>query len=247
MIKAIIVDDELKSCQNMEKLITEFCPEVKIMAVCQSVDAGIAAIKEHKPDMIFLDVQMKGETGFDLLEKVKPIDFEIVFATAHSEHGVKAFRFSAIDYLLKPIDVEELKSAVAKVVQRQNFFLKERIETLVSHLRPTKPNLLKLAIPAADGLVFIKIGDILYCEASGNYTTFFINDGKKYMVSRTLKEYDDMLSDHDFFRVHNSHLINLNSIKKYIRGDGGQVVMSNDAVLDVAKRKKEGFLKRIAR
>jgi two-component system, LytTR family, response regulator len=244
MIRVIIIDDELKSCQNLEKLLQEFCDNVEVMALCQSVDAGIEAIHKHKPDLVFLDVQMKGETGFDLLSKIDRVNFEIVFATAYSEYAIKAFRFSAIDYLLKPIDIDDLRAAVGKVGQKKNSNdITGRIEQLIANLKPSTPQQYKLAIPSSDGLVFVMISDILYCEASGNYTTFYIADQKKYIVSRTLKEYEEMLTDSNFVRIHNSYVVNINAIKKYIRGDGGQVVMSNNTVLDVSKRKKEAFLK----
>jgi two-component system, LytTR family, response regulator len=244
MIRIIIVDDELKSCQNLERLLLDFCKNVEILALCQSVDDGVEAIRKHSPDLVFLDVQMKGETGFDLLTKIQPINFEIVFATAYSEYAIKAFRFSAIDYLLKPFDVEDLKAVVEKVDQKKTANnVAGRIEQLIANLKPASSKQFKLAIPASDGLVFVKITDIIYCEASSNYTVFYISDGKKYIVSRTLKEYEDMLTESNFFRIHNSYLVNMNEIKKYIRGDGGQVVMSNNITLDVSKRKKEGFLK----
>ena len=246
MVRIIIIDDEQKSCQTLERLLSDFCKNVEVLALCQTIDAGVEAINKYKPDLVFLDVQMKGETGFDLLTKIHPVDFEIVFATAYSEYAIKAFKFSAIDYLLKPIDIEDLRKAVEKVEQKKNMDIPGRIEQLMSNLKPASSKQHKLAIPSSDGLVFVKITDIVYCEASSNYTTFFIADGKKYIVSRTLKEYEDMLADNDFFRIHNSYLINLNAIKKYIRGDGGQVVMVNDATLDVSKRKKESFLKKIA-
>ena len=246
MIRAIIVDDELKSCQNLERLLLDFCDNVEVSALCQTVAAGMEAIAQHKPHLVFLDVQMKGETGFDLLSKISPIDFEIVFITAYSEYAIKAFRFSAIDYLLKPIDLEDLKIAVEKVEHKKNVDIAARIEQLMHNIKPVSTKQYKLAIPSSDGMVFVKIDDIIYCEASGNYTIFYIADGKKYIVSRTLKEYEDLLADSDFFRIHNSYLINLNAIKKYIRGEGGQVIMSNDTALDVSKRKKESFLKKIA-
>ncbi len=231
----------------METLLLDFCENVNVMALCHTVDKGIEAIIRFKPDLVFLDVQMKGETGFELLTKIPSIDFEIVFATAHAEYALKAFQFSAIDYLLKPIDIEDLKRAVDRVAKKKNENITGRIKHLLANLKPAvaKSQQYKLAIPSSDGLVFIKIIDIIYCEASGNYTTFYLADGKKYLVSRTLKEYEDMLAGNDFFRIHNSYLINLNAIKKYIRGEGGQVIMHNNAVLDVSKRKKESFLKKI--
>ena len=245
MIKSIIVDDELKSRESLQILLTDFCENVTVEALCQNVEEGIQAIDTHKPDVVFLDIQMQRETGFDLLAKLENIEFEVVFTTAHSEYAIKAFQFSAIDYLLKPIDIEELKRSVNKIEKKLNADISVRLENLIQNLKPAQNPIKKIALPTADGLLFVKIDDILYCVASSNYTEFFVNDGKSYLVSRTLKEYDEMLSDFNFSRIHNSYLINLNAIKKYVRGEGGYVIMNNDVSLDVSKRKKEGFLKKL--
>lgn len=244
-MRSIIVDDELKSRESLKILLEDFCKNVEVAALCQNVEEGIEAISIHKPDVVFLDIQMQRETGFDLLAKIKNIEFEVIFTTAYSEYAIKAFKFSAIDYLLKPIDIEELKRALGKVERKMNGSFSQRLEQLIQNLKPATPQNFKLALPTSDGLVFIKIDDILYCEASSNYTEIYCADGKKYIVSRTLKEYEDILTDHNFFRIHNSHLINLACIKKYVRGDGGYVVMNNDVSLDVSKRKKEAFLSRM--
>jgi two-component system, LytTR family, response regulator len=246
MLKSVIVDDESKSRESLKILIEDFCDSVTVCALCQNVDEGIKAIQEYKPEVVFLDIQMQRETGFDLLTRIKDINFEVIFTTAYSEYAINAFKFSAIDYLLKPIDIEELKNSIAKLNKKLNENLSVKLENLIQNLRTTSSENFKLALPTSDGLFFVKVSDIVYCEASSNYTEIVTEDGKKHIVSRTLKEYDDMLTDHNFYRIHNSYLINLNSIKKYVRGDGGYVVMKNDRSLDVSKRKKEGFLDRIA-
>ena len=187
---------------------------------------------------------MQRESGFDLLTRIKNIGFEVIFTTAHSEYAIKAFKFSAIDYLLKPIDIAELKRAIGKVDKKMNGDISTRLQHLIQNLQPAQGNH-KLALPTLDGLVFVKVSDIIYCEASSNYTEIIVQDGKKYVVSRTLKEYEDLLTGHNFYRIHNSYLINLNAIKKYIRGEGGYVVMNNDQSLTVSKRKKDGFLEKI--
>jgi two-component system LytT family response regulator len=246
MIRSIIVDDELKSRESLKILLEDFCENVEVLALCQNVAEGIDAIKAHKPDVVFLDIQMQRETGFDLLTRIKPIDFEVVFTTAYSEFAIKAFKFSAIDYLLKPIDIEELKKALYKVEKKVNGSITERLQHLIQNLKPGSSQNFKLALPTSDGLIFVKIEDIVYCEASSNYTEIYSSDGKKHVVSRTLKEYEDLLSEHNFFRIHNSHLINLGCLKKYVRGEGGYVIMNNDVSLDVSKRKKEAFLSRLS-
>lgn len=243
-MKSVIVDDEYKSRESMRILLEEFCDSVEVCALCQNVDEGIEAIRKFKPEVVFLDIQMQRETGFDLLTKIQNVNFEVIFTTAHSEYAIKAFKFSAIDYLLKPIDLEELKFGISKVNKKFHDNISLRLEHLVQNLRSTSENY-KLALPTSDGLFFVKVSDILYCEASSNYTEIVTGDGKKHIVSRTLKEYDEMLADHNFYRIHNSYLINLNAIKKYVRGEGGYVVMNNNRSLDVSKRKKEGFLVRI--
>lgn len=188
---------------------------------------------------------MQRETGFDLLEKLGSIDFEVIFTTAHSEYAIKAIKFSAIDYLLKPIDVDELRRAIAKVEKKQNGHLADRLEQLFQNLKSPNTESYKLALPTSEGLTFIKVNEILYCRASNNYTEIFMSDSKKHLVSRQLKEYDDLLAGHDFFRIHHSYLINLHYIINYVKGEGGYVIMNDDASLDVSRRKKEAFLERI--
>lgn len=244
MIRSIIVDDELKSRESLKILLEDFCEDVEVKALCQNVEEAVVAIESYDPQIVFLDIQMQRETGFDLLAQLKKTNFEIIFTTAYSEYAIKAFKFSAIDYLLKPIDIGELKRAVEKVEKKLSGNIATRLERLIENLKPPTPQSYKVALPTADGLVFVKIEDIIYCEASSNYTNIYTLDGKKHIVSRTLKEYEDLLEDHNFFRVHNSHLINLACIKKYVRGEGGYVIMVNDVSLDVAKRKKDAFLSR---
>ncbi len=245
MMTCVIVDDELKSRESLKILVEDFCEGVEVKELCQNVAEAIKAIELHKPTVVFLDIQLQRETGFDLLTRLKNFDFEVIFTTAYAEYAVKAFKFSAVDYLLKPVDIEELKQAVEKVEKRKENTISDRLQQLLGNLRTTSSENYKIALPTLDGLVFVKVSEILYCEASSNYTEIVLESGKKYVVSRTLKEYEDMLSDQNFFRIHHSYLINLNGIKKYIKGDGGQVVMNNDKSLDVSKRKKEAFLERI--
>ena len=246
MIRSIIVDDELKSRESLKILVEDFCDGVEVKALCQNVAEAVKAIGEFDPDVVFLDIQLQRETGFDLLTQLKNIEFEVIFTTAYSEFAIKAFKFSAIDYLLKPIDVGELKQALSRVEKRRNNTIGDRLQQLMQNIRAGTSGNYKLALPTADGLVFVKVSQILYCEASSNYTEFVMEDNRKFIVSRTLKEYEDMLGEQNFFRIHHSYLINLNAIKKYVRGEGGYVIMNNDKSLDVSKRKKEGFLSRLA-
>lgn len=246
MLKAIIVDDEVKSRENLKILIEDFCTNVKIMGLAGNVQEGCDLIVSTDPDLVFLDIQMHKETGFDLLNKFKEISFEVIFTTAHSEYAITAIKFSAVDYLLKPIDINDLKSAIDRVEKKRyhdNLFGK--FNTLIENMKANNHEDYKLAIPTLEGLTFVKCSDIVYCEASGNYTTFFLRDDRKYVVSKTLKEYENLLANHQFFRIHHSYLVNLKEIVKYTRGEGGFVTLTNGVNLDVSKRKKESFLVKI--
>jgi two-component system LytT family response regulator len=245
MLKSIIIDDELKARESLKKMLLTFCENIEVMATCQNVMEAIEAINRTKPDVIFLDIQMQGETGFDLLTQLKSVDFEVIFTTAHSEYAIKAIKFSAIDYLLKPIDVTELQAAVEKVRNTKGGNIVERMQQLLQNMKTPSPDKYKLALPTAEGLTFIKIEDVMYLKASGNYTEIFMHNGQKHLVSRHLKEYDDLLAEQNFFRIHHSTLINVNFIKNYVRGEGGYVIMSDSSSLDVSRRKKDAFLEKI--
>jgi two-component system, LytTR family, response regulator len=245
MLKCIIVDDEFKSRESLRAIIQKFCENIVVLEVCQNGVEATKAIYNGKPDIVFMDIQLQKETGFEILEKLDKIEFELIFTTAYSEFAIKAFKFSAIDYLLKPIDINDLKAAIEKARKRIAGNITQRIAQLGQNLRANTFKHSRLALPATDGLVFVNVDQIVFCEATGNYTNIHMDDGRKFVVSRTLKEYEELLEDQDFFRIHNSFLINLNSLKKYIRGEGGQVVMNNNQTLDVSKAKKKSFLERI--
>ena len=245
MIRCIIVDDEERSRESLKNMVTNFCPGVEVSALCQNISESVEAITQYRPDLVFLDVQMKRETGFDLFTHIDKVNFEVVFTTAHSEYAIKAIRFSAVDYLLKPIDIEELRSAVKRMEHRKSNTISDRLNHLLTNLKQNNTRKYRLALPTVDGTTFITAEDVMYCHADGNYTEIFTYDGKKYIVSRPLKEYEDLLHDQNFFRIHHSWLINLDAVKRYVKGDGGQVIMRDDATLDVSRRKKEGFLQRI--
>lgn len=245
MVKSIIVDDELKSRESLKILLTDFSEGVEVLALCETVDEAINAIEQHKPDVVFLDIQMRRETGFDLLKGLSQIDFEVVFTTAHSEYAIRAFQFSAIDYLLKPIDINDLHRAITKVKNRNKGDFSQQLNHLLENLKPHQHKITKIAIPSHDGILFIKIEDIIYLEASSNYTQFYLKNGQKHLVSKSLKEYDQMLTEHNFYRIHHSYLINVDEVVKYVRGDGGYVILSNNVTLDVSKRKKEAFLQKL--
>ncbi|MCC5927704.1 MAG: response regulator transcription factor [Cyclobacteriaceae bacterium] len=250
MIRAILVDDEYKSRENLKMILEEYCPDVQVTGQAGSVTEAIELISSEKPELVFLDIQMKMETGFDLLESIDSINFDIIFVTAYAEFALRAIKFSAVDYVLKPVDIAEFQVAVNKVIKRRSKDQKSdsgKLEILLNNLKSDVSDNYKIALPTANGLVFVKLKNIIYLEAESNYTNFHFSDGTKIMVSRTLKEYDEMLSNSGFFRIHKSYLININEIREYVRGEGGYVIMNNNVALDVSKRKKEPFLDRISK
>jgi two-component system, LytTR family, response regulator len=246
MIKVILIDDEENSLSSLKEKLLAHCPQVSIIALCNNAAKGIEAVDNLKPDIVFLDIEMPVMNGFIMLQQLTYKNFELIFTTAYDHYAIKAIRYSALDYLVKPIEVEDLKTAVNKAEEkRHHSYPNPQIELLVEQLINKKNPYSRIAIPTTEGLQFIKVEDIIYLEASVNYTHIFTNEKKKYIVSRTLKEFEDMLPPEIFLRIHNSYIINKNFAEKYIRGEGGQVVLSTGVTLDVAKRKKHEFLKAI--
>ncbi len=244
-IKAILIDDELPSLQNLEQKITEFCPDVKIVATSQKPEEAIQFIEQYRPDVIFLDIEMPRMNGFKMLEEIKEKDFDIVFTTAYSLYAIDAVRISAFDYLVKPVSVKDLQNCVARLIKDQSKQTPEKLDVLRQSLSDSRSQNDKITISTNEGVEFIEISHILRIESSSNYSKIFFRDGKSLLVTKLLKDFEEILLPYRFYRIHNSHLINLSYIKKYIRGDGGQVIMQNDEVIDVARRKKEEFLKLI--
>jgi len=245
-ISAILIDDEFSSLQNLEQKLIEFCPDITIVGMAQKPEDAIVLIRQHKPQVIFLDIEMPRMNGFRMLDELGEYDFEIVFTTAYNHYAVDAIRISAFDYLTKPIAIKDLQNAVERLINSRKHFTRDKVELLRSSLSAVRSQEEKIAIPTGDGLEFIPIKTILHIESSSNYSKLFFSDGKNILVTKQLGEFEELLSPFNFFRVHNSHLINLAFIRKYIRGEGGQVVMQNGDVIDVARRKKESFLKRIS-
>ncbi len=246
MIKAILIDDEENSLSSLKEKLLAHCPQVDIIACCDNAAKGIEAIDNLQPDLVFLDIEMPVMNGFLMLQQLNDKNFELIFTTAYDHYAIKAIRYSALDYLVKPIEIEDLKIAVNRAEEkRHHSYPNPQIELLVEQLINKKNPYTRIAIPTTEGLRFIKMEDIIYLEASSNYTHIFTSDKKKHIVSRTLKDFEDMLSVDVFLRIHNSYIINKNYADKYIRGDGGQVVMTNGMALDISKRKKSEFLKAI--
>jgi two-component system LytT family response regulator len=247
MIKALIVDDEEKSRITLKSIMNANCPTVQVVELCDSVDAALKAIETHKPDLIFLDIEMPFKNGFSLLEKVKDPEFEVIFTTAYNDYAIKAIKFSALDYLLKPIEVDELKAAIAKFERMEKTpdtkLKSDAIEMLLANLKGKSA---KIAVPTFDGLQMLSAEDIIKCVANESYTQIYLVGGQKIMVSRLLKEYEELLENYNFFRIHNSSLINLKHVTKYVKGEGGYVVMSDGESCEVSRRKKNELLAKLA-
>ncbi|MBS1920863.1 MAG: response regulator transcription factor [Bacteroidetes bacterium] len=242
-LKAILVDDEFSSLQNLHQKLNEFCPDVKVVATAQKPEDAILLIQQHRPDVIFLDIEMPRMNGFRMLDELGEYDFDIIFTTAYNHYAVDAIRISAFDYLTKPIAIKDLQNAVERLIRQKKGKTKDQLDVLRQSFSPAKSQEEKIAIPTHDGLEFMQIKNIIHIESSSNYSKLFLTDGKSILVTRLLKEFEDILHSYNFFRIHNSHLINLSYVKKYIRGEGGQVIMQNGDVIDVSRRKKEEFLK----
>ena len=245
MHTAIIIDDEAKGRMALKQKLLDYCPQIRLVGEADSGKQGILLIEQLNPDIVFLDIEMPGMDGFEMLKKITGKKFHIIFTTAYDHYAIKAIRFAAFDYLLKPVDIEELKQAVEKIThsQPQNHTSK-KIEVLEQHLFANS-TLNKIAIPALDGILFFNISDIVYLEAHSNYTEIHFANSQKIVASRTLKEFEEMLPGDKFFRPHHSHIINLQYIKRYIRGDGGQIELQNGTIVSVSRSKKEEFLKTI--
>jgi two-component system LytT family response regulator len=244
---AILVDDEIKSLNAMALLLQKNCPEVTIIAKCNDAITALKEINGLQPDLLFLDISMPGKNGFDLLQELTTAVPEVIFVTAHDDYMLQAFKFSAVDYLLKPVDEKELEDAVnrafARIDQKKK---RDGLNVLVHNLRPQLPaHEMKLCIPSQYGFEVILLQDVIYCEAESSYTRFFLPNKKMVITSKTIKEYEYLLADIFFVRVHRSYLINLKHVKEYRRGEEGTITMTNGQEIKVAKRKKDFFLQKM--
>jgi two-component system LytT family response regulator len=243
MIRCVLIDDESNSLEMMEWLLKTYCPQVVIEAMCNSASNGIEAINKFKPDVVFLDIEMPHMNGFDMLEQFDKLFFDVVFCTAYDQFAIKAFRYSALNYLLKPVDPEDLKETVRRIEEKQASPSRDQIELLLQNIRQTaKPTAQRIALTTGDGMIFVPTGDIIYCQAESNYTSVVLTGGKKVLVSKVLKDIDEALSGPDFFRIHNSFLVNMNHIAKFVRGDGGYVVMEDGATISISRSRRQEFM-----
>lgn len=243
MIRTIIVDDERHCIESLMLLIEECCDDVEVIYTFTSPKAALENIRLLKPDLLFLDIEMPRMNGFALLEHLTSFPFAVIFTTGYDQYAIKAIRFSALDYLLKPIDEEELVAAIQKVRQRR-LPMQEQFEMLIQHFHQKDVVFKKIAIPTADGFQMVAAENVIWCEATDNYTSFYLKDKKKIVACRTLKDVEEQLQAFRFFiRVHHSSVVNLNEISKYSKGEGGYVTMSDGAVVSVSRRKKDELMK----
>lgn len=238
MLRTIIIDDEAHQRLVIERMVKTYCPKLKVVSQADSVQSGFTAIQEHKPDLVLLDIQLGDGTGFDLLNNFQTIDFKIVFITAYDQFALKAFRFSALDYLLKPLDPDDLVRAVAKIseVGQQDFHV--QLANLKEHLDSAERDQKKIIIKTHNHIHLVPVNEILYCQSDNNYVTFFLTNKNEIVASANLKDYEEILAGSDFFRVHNSYLVNLKFVRRLEKAQGGFVFLEGDVKIPVAVRKR---------
>lgn len=246
MIRTVLVDDEIDSIRVLQKLLESFCPQVAIVGTASGVETALRVIRETGPDLVFLDIEMAQGNAFDLLNQLQPLQFQFIFVTAFDDYAIRAFKYSAVDYLLKPVDIDDLRSAISRVQERPlEKDLTQKMRTLLEHMGTLQISQQKMAIPTITGLMFVPVQEILRFEAKGNYTNIIMANNDAILATKTIKDYEEALPEVIFYRIHNSHIINLSRIREYQKGRGGSVVMEDGTVIEVASRRREEFLRRL--
>ena len=244
MINALLIDDEPNCCEVLALLLEKHCPEVRVVGSCFSAEDALESLSKYKVELVFLDVIMPRTNGFQFIQQLNTVDFELIFTTSYDQYALQAIRCSALDYLLKPVDREELKAAVGKAIRRRQAPVPQQLDLLVQKL--TQPsNNKSIALPTLEGLQLVPLDSIISCSSSSNYTILRIKHLPKLTISKTLKEIEGLLEEHQFLRVHHSHVVNLNEIRKYLRGEGGQLIMSDGSAVDVSRSRKEILLNKL--
>jgi two-component system, LytTR family, response regulator len=244
MYTTLIVDDEKDQRDVLSSMLSDNFPGYRVLDSCGSVDESVTKIGALKPQLVFLDVLLPPQTGFDLLTRLKQVNFEVIFATSYEKYALHALKVSAVDFLLKPFNLEDLKLALGKFEKRiLEKSSQNHLDLLLQNIKNSTSEKMRIALPTLTGFVFAQVSDIVRCQSDDMYTTFYFSDKKNLMVSRTLKECEELLGEWGFFRTHASHLINMRFIKEYLRGDGGQVTMTDGTTVDVSRRKKDDFIK----
>ncbi|MEL6656294.1 MAG: LytTR family DNA-binding domain-containing protein [Bacteroidota bacterium] len=240
-IRAIIVDDESHCRSALLKQLEWSTPQVEVVATCENVEQAITAIKTHQPDLVFLDIEMPGKNGFDLLNFFDPVHFEVIFTTAYDNFALEAFKVHAVDYLLKPIDEDALLEAIKRVtIHIQNKRPIARIQELIQHIN-LKQGEKRIPFPMAEGVEFINTADIIRCESEGSYARIFYNAPKPLFIAKSLRQIEDLIDSNDFIRVHQSHLVNVRHILRYLKADGGQLVLSDNTHIPISRGKKDDW------
>jgi two-component system LytT family response regulator len=246
MIRTVIVDDEIDSIRVLQRLLETACPNVEIVGKADGVETGLLMIQMTRPDLVFLDIEMTQGNAFDLLNQLQPFNFRVIFVTAFDNYALRAFKYSAVDYLLKPVDMDDLRNAVERVSSELlEKSMVEKMQALLENVSTLQLSRQKMAIPTINGLIFVTIEDIIRLEAKGSYTIIYLGNKEQVMATRNIKEYEDLLPDAIFCRVHNSHIINLQNIQKYNKGRGGYITMEDGSSIEVATRRREEFLRRL--
>lgn len=239
-MRAILVDDEQANLENLQVLLFKNCPEVKVVSLSNTIESAFEQINLHRPDLLFLDIQMGKTTGFDLLNMLGDKSFEVIFVTAYDNYGIQAVKFAALDYLLKPVDPDELKVAVGKAEERIKSKLNsDQLNFLLNQIKRTEPTVPKIALPQQQEIRYVSVNDIIRCVADNTYTFFFLANGDKILISKLLKEYSDLLKPHGFVRAHQSHLVNPKFVKSWLKEDGGTLLMNNGDKIPVSKPNRE--------
>lgn len=242
-IKVIVVDDELFARQSIITILNSKFSNVNIVGEAESVKDAVEIIQDKQPDLVFLDIDLTDGSGFDVVNFLKPISFQIIFVTAHQEYAIKAIKFSALDYILKPVSSFELEAAVNRLLEEKESENQQlKLDAFAENMQNESSKKNKIVLKTSDSIHLINVSDIMRCEADNNYTTFYISSGERIIVSKGLKEYDELLSEHGFFRVHQSHLINISCISRFDKKDGGSVVLCDEAKIPVSQRKKQKLL-----
>lgn len=246
-MKALIIEDEQKSREMLSEILKKKYPQIAILGLAKNVTEAVELINKTKPNLLFLDISMPDGTGFDVLEKTQDKKYDIIFTTATDKHALKAIKYSACDYLLKPIDLDDLEAAIKRLEHKRSISMPsmDNLQFLIQNLKRSDDNYNKITLPTGNAFEVVYIKDIIRCEADGSYTNFFLVGGKKLMVSASLKHYEDLLPERDFIRIHHHHLVNMNHVIRYLKEDGGYAIMTDNSKLEISRRKKDAFLDRM--
>jgi two-component system LytT family response regulator len=246
MIRTVLVDDETDSIRVLQKLLETYCPRVSVVGTAEGVETALAVIQATRPGLLFLDIEMTQGNAFDLLNQLRPLSFQVIFVTAFDDYAIRAFKYSAVDYLLKPVDIDELVSAVDRVVERtQQRDIIEQMQVFLDNMGNYGHAQQKMAVPTVEGLIFINLKEVVRLEAKSSYTQIVLDNGEVVTATRTIKDYEDILPESMFCRIHNSHIINLFKIEKYNKGRGGYVTLEDGSTIEVAIRRRQEFLRRL--